>query len=155
MHIIQGNLLSQTWRSLPAKLSDHRKGSGGTSGLEDREQRTLHSFTARTGHSEVWGQQQNWNSVTCQHSQVQIKTSFKCMVFDKTFHPFSDMSGTLSISTGGTGVERSSSHSSRAVSGLMSGSKSTDPRFAAGSTTRSTYRDVSAYNEEARPQSVR
>ena len=66
-------------------------------------------------------------------------------------------SGSLSISTGGTGVERSSSHSSRAMSGIISGSgsKSTDPRFAAGSTTRSTYRDVSAYNEEARPKSVR
>ena len=30
-----------------------------------------------------------------------------------------------------------------------------DPRFAAGSTTRSSFRDLSAYNEEARPQSVK
>ena len=30
-----------------------------------------------------------------------------------------------------------------------------DPRFAAGSTTRSAFRDLSAYNEEARPQSVK
>ena len=32
---------------------------------------------------------------------------------------------------------------------------STDPRFSAGSTTRSTFRDVSAYNDEARPRSVK
>ena len=30
-----------------------------------------------------------------------------------------------------------------------------DPRFAAGSTTRSSFRDLSAYNEEARPHSVK
>ena len=40
-------------------------------------------------------------------------------------------------------------------SSRSSGYTKPDPRFAAGSTTRSTFRDVSAYTEEVRPRSVK